>query len=86
MFRPDPDLASLSRGSPPTATPAGENLPYSYLYAYPLDVPPGATTMTLPENNKIRILAATVSDEGPSVRPAQALYHMLARPAPLAAR
>lgn len=36
---------------------------YSYLFAYDLDVPPGATTITLPDNDKIRILAITMTYE-----------------------
>ena len=31
---------------------------YSYLYAYALDIPSGATTLTLPDNPDIRILAS----------------------------
>jgi alpha-mannosidase len=40
----------------------GSNEPYSYsyLYAYTLDVPPGATTLTLPANERIKVLAVTV--------------------------
>ena len=40
-----------------TADGANEPYAYSYLFAYPLDVPAGATTLTLPDNEKIRILA-----------------------------
>ena len=49
----------------------GKNEPYhySYLFAYDLDIPPGATTLTLPDNEAIRVLAITVSDEGPRVVP-----------------
>ena len=42
---------------------------YSYLFAYDLDIPPGATTLTLPDNEAVRILAVTVSDEGPAIVP-----------------
>ena len=44
---------------------AGENVPYrySYLFAYPIDLPAGAKTITLPDNDKIRILAISVADE-----------------------
>jgi alpha-mannosidase len=40
----------------------GSNEPYSYsyLYAYTLDIPAGATTLTLPVNERIKVLAATV--------------------------
>jgi alpha-mannosidase len=48
-------------------TPDGLNEPYqySYLFAYSLDLPQQAQTLTLPNNNKIRILAVTVAD-GPA--------------------
>jgi alpha-mannosidase len=57
----------------------GGNEPYAYcyLYAYSLDLPPGATTVTLPNNGKIRILAVTVADQASEVRPVQALYDTL---------
>ena len=44
-------------------TADGANAPYaySYLFAYPIDVPPGAKTLTLPDNDKIRILAITAA-------------------------
>jgi len=55
---------------------AGENVAYSYsyLFAYPIDLPPGAKTITLPDNDKIRVLAMSVADENPEVKPAQPLY------------
>jgi alpha-mannosidase len=55
---------------------AGENVAYaySYLFAYPIDLPPGAKTITLPGNDKIRVLAISVADENPEVKPAQPLY------------
>jgi alpha-mannosidase len=52
---------------------------YSYLFAYELELPAGATTVTLPDNAKIRILAATVAKEPPPVNPAQPLYDRLDR-------
>jgi len=54
---------------------AGDNEPYaySYLFAYAVDVPAGATTLTLPDNDKIRVLAVTAAHEVPSLRPAQSL-------------
>jgi alpha-mannosidase len=52
---------------------------YSYLYAYAIDIPAGATTLTLPVNERIKILAATVSKEGAAVRPAAPLYDTLQR-------
>jgi len=55
---------------------AGENVAYaySYLFAYPIDLPSGAKTITLPGNDKIRVLAISVADENPEVKPAQPLY------------
>ncbi len=54
----------------------GANVPYgySYLFAYALDLPAGAHTLTLPDNDKIRVLAVTVAQENARVRPAQPLY------------
>jgi alpha-mannosidase len=54
---------------------------YSYLFAYPIDVPANARTLTLPSNDKLRILAISVSNEGAQVRPAQPLYDTLDRAA-----
>jgi alpha-mannosidase len=61
---------------------AGENVSYrySYLFAYPIDLPEGAKTITLPDNNKIRILAISVADEDAAVKPAQPLYDVLPSP------
>lgn len=50
---------------------------YSYLFAYQLDVPPGADTITLPDNPKIRVLAATAVWTVSAVNPAQPLYDTL---------
>lgn len=55
---------------------------YSYLFAYPIDLPAGAQTITLPQNNKIRILAISVAQENPAVRPVHPLYDTLARSEP----
>jgi alpha-mannosidase len=54
---------------------------YSYLFAYPIDLPPNAKTLTLPDNPRIRILAITVSDEPNTIKPAQPLYDTLERTA-----
>jgi alpha-mannosidase len=62
-----------------TADGANEPYAYSYLFAYPLDVPAGATTLTLPDNRKIRILAISVAEEGATVKPVQPLYDTLER-------
>jgi alpha-mannosidase len=60
---------------------AGENeaYAYSYLFAYAIDLPRGAKTLKLPENDKIRLLAATVSNEGSGVVEGQPLYDTLTR-------
>ncbi len=64
-------------------TAAGLNEPYqySYLFAYALDLPAGATTLTLPDNPAIRIFAVTVAQENPTVTPAQPLHDTLAHTA-----
>jgi alpha-mannosidase len=54
---------------------------YSYLFAYPIDLPANAKTLTLPDNPRIRILAITAADEPGKVHPAQPLYDTL-EPAP----
>ncbi|HVF44956.1 MAG TPA: glycosyl hydrolase-related protein, partial [Pyrinomonadaceae bacterium] len=58
---------------------ASEAYSYSYLFAYALDVPPGAKTLTLPSDDKVRVLAVTVSDEGGRVLPSQPLFDTLER-------
>jgi alpha-mannosidase len=62
-------------------TPAGGNeaYTYSYLFGYTIDVPPGATTLTLPNNENVRILAITASNERNTVKPAHPLYDTLER-------
>ncbi|HUC52996.1 MAG TPA: glycoside hydrolase family 38 C-terminal domain-containing protein [Candidatus Cybelea sp.] len=61
--------------------PDGSNEPYAYayLFAYPIDLPVGAKTLTLPDNDRIRILAISVADEAGRVTPAQPLYDTLER-------
>ena len=63
---------------------SGENVPYSYsyLFAYPVDLPAGAKTITLPTNDKIRILAISVADENPEIKPVAPLYDTLGRSEP----
>jgi alpha-mannosidase len=58
---------------------SAEPYAYSYLFAYAIDVPAGARTLTLPNNDRIRILAVTVADEPWVVTPAQPLYDTLER-------
>jgi alpha-mannosidase len=50
---------------------------YSYLYAFAIDVPKDATTITLPDNERIRVMAVTVADEPSTVQPARPLYDTL---------
>lgn len=63
---------------------AGENVPYaySYLFAYAVDLPDRAKTVSLPRNDKIRIFALTVADANPRITPAQPLYDTLRRSGP----
>jgi alpha-mannosidase len=60
-----------------TAQGGNEVYAYCYLFAYEVDLPEGATTLTLPDNDKIRIMAITVADQAGSLRPAQSLYDVL---------
>jgi alpha-mannosidase len=57
----------------------GSNEPYSYsyLFAFPIDLPEGAKTLTLPSNEKIRILAITVAHNSADAEAAQPLYDVL---------
>jgi alpha-mannosidase len=57
----------------------GENVTYrySYLFAYPIDMPDGTKSIKLPDNDKIRILAISVAEENPRVKPVQSLYDVL---------
>ena len=47
-----------------------------------MDLPKGAKSLTLPNNDKIRILAVSVAEEDPEVKPTQPLYDALAGTAP----
>ena len=60
-----------------TAQGGNEPYAYCYLFAYSLDIPDGATTLTLPDNDKIRIMAITVADQAGSLHPAEPLYDVL---------
>jgi alpha-mannosidase len=68
-------------------TADGLNQPYqySYLFAYSIQMPQGARTLTLPDNDKIRILAVAVAEENPELSQAQPLYDTLNRAEPAAA-
>jgi alpha-mannosidase len=65
-------------------TADGLNQPYqySYLFAYSIPMSPGTRTLTLPNNDKIRILAVSVAEENPELTQAQPLYDMLGRTEP----
>jgi len=56
-----------------TADGLNEPYQYSYLFAYSLDLPQQAQTLTLPNNSKIRILAVSVADVPPSAEPATSI-------------
>ncbi len=62
-----------------TAAGANETYSYSYLFAYPLDLPAGAKTLTLPDDDKIRVMAVSVAREAPAVRAVQPLYDTVER-------
>ena len=51
-----------------TADGANEPYAYSYLFAYSIDLPANANTLTLPANDKIRILAVTAANVSGPVR------------------
>ncbi|HEY1220002.1 MAG: glycoside hydrolase family 38 C-terminal domain-containing protein [Bryobacteraceae bacterium] len=59
----------------------GANVPYgySYLFAYSIDLPAGTKTLTLPDNDKIRVLAVSVAETNPELKAAQPLYDTLER-------
>ena len=52
---------------------------YSYLFAYSIELPKGAESLVLPNNEKVRILAVTVTNESGSLRPVRPLYDTLER-------
>ncbi len=60
-----------------TAEGLNEPYQYSYLFAYCIDLPVNARTLTLPDNSKIRVLAVSVAEENPQIKPAQPLYDVL---------
>ncbi len=65
-----------------TADGLNEPYQYSYLFAYAINLPVGARTLTLPSNDKIRVLAVSVAEENPEVKPAEPLYDTLGRTEP----
>jgi alpha-mannosidase len=60
-------------------TASGLNQPYeySYLFAYAIEVAGDAKSITLPSNDKIRILAISTAEENPSLAPVQPLSDTL---------
>jgi alpha-mannosidase len=58
---------------------AGKNVDYaySYLFGYEIEVPPGAKTIKLPNDENVRILAISLANENPEVTPAHPLYDVL---------
>ena len=56
---------------------SAEPYAYSYLFAYAIDLPAGARTITLPNNDRIRIMAITVANEPWTIRAAHPLYDTL---------
>lgn len=57
-----------------TADGANEYYAYSYLFAYEIDLPANARTITLPDNTSVRILAMTAANKRGRIQPAQPLY------------
>ncbi|WP_255484274.1 glycoside hydrolase family 38 C-terminal domain-containing protein [Granulicella sp. 5B5] len=60
-----------------TASGLNEPYQYSYLFAYSMDVLANAHSLTLPRNEKIRILAISAVEENPEVTPASPLFDTL---------
>ena len=58
---------------------AGKNVDYSYsyLFGYEIEVAPGAKTVKLPNSPNVRILAISLANENPEVKPARPLYDIL---------
>jgi alpha-mannosidase len=55
---------------------------YSYLFAYPVDVSLGTRTITLPNDASIHILAISVANDHPTLKPTSPLYDTLGRTEP----
>ncbi|MDR2139720.1 MAG: alpha-mannosidase [Tannerella sp.] len=53
---------------------------YCYIYRYELDVPPGATSLTLPDNSDVKIFAVTAfREQNDRITPLQPLYDDFSR-------
>ena len=50
---------------------------YSHLFDYAVELPRGAHALTPPNDDRLRIMAVTVSGEGEAVTPAHPLYDTL---------
>ena len=60
-----------------TADGKNQAYSYSYLFAYSMELPRGVERLTLPDDDKIRVLAITVADEHGTTKPAAPLYDEL---------
>ncbi|PYS23210.1 MAG: alpha-mannosidase [Acidobacteria bacterium] len=58
---------------------SAEPYAYSYLFAYAIDLAPGARTLTLPDSERVRILAVTVANEPWILSLVHPLYDTLER-------
>jgi alpha-mannosidase len=65
-----------------TADGLNEPYQYSYLFAYSMKAEANEKTLTLPNNSKIRILAVSVAQDNPELKPAQPLFDTLNRTEP----
>ncbi len=65
-----------------TADGLNEPYQYSYLFAYGIDLPANAKTITFPNDDKINVLAVSVAEENSELKPAQPLYDTLGRSEP----
>jgi alpha-mannosidase len=74
-----PDAVAWFASHHHTANGWNEPYQYSYLFAYAIDVPENARTLTLPVNDKICVLALTSVNGSPKTVPAQPLYDALGR-------
>ena len=86
IMRVEPQYTGLRPGFIKTApvawyashyhTADGTNKPYDYcyLYSYSIVIPEGASILTLPDNDKVRIMAITVADTPERLRSVQRLY------------
>ena len=60
-----------------TADGLNEPYEYSYLFAYAVKLPAHARTLTLPDNDKVRVLAVSVAKQEPDVTAGAPLYDTL---------